>query len=80
MRHIEISVHGSLMVRWVVGWIPHGRLHWVISRFSQYCMTGVTKAVGMYYPVCGIMNLKETLLQLGKSSPCGGSGFPSIDI
>ena len=38
-------------------------------------MTGVTKAV-----VCvilyGIMHIKESLLLIGKCSPCGGSRFP----
>ena len=28
------------------------------------------------YPVCGMMHIKEPLLLIGKSSPCGGSGFP----
>ena len=30
----------------------------------------------MYYPVCGMMHIKEPLLLIGKSSLCGGSGFP----
>ena len=30
----------------------------------------------MYNPVCGMMHIKEPLLLIGKSSPCGGSGFP----
>ena len=30
----------------------------------------------MYYPVCGMMHIKEPLLLIGKSSPCGSSGFP----
>ena len=34
------------------------------------------KGRGMYYPVCGMMHIKEPLLLIGKSSPCGGSGFP----
>ena len=34
------------------------------------------KGRGMYYPVCGIMHIKEPLLLIGKSSLCGGSGFP----
>ena len=36
-------------------------------------MTGVTKAV-----VCAILSgrIKEPLLLIGKSSPCGSSGFP----
>ena len=29
----------------------------------------------MCYPVCGMMHIKEPLLLIGKSSPCGGSGF-----
>ena len=34
------------------------------------------KGRGMYYSVCGMMHIKEPLLLIGKSSPCGGSGFP----
>ena len=34
------------------------------------------KGRGMYYLVYGMMHIKETLLLVGKSSPCGGSGFP----
>ena len=30
----------------------------------------------MCYPVCGTMYIKEPLLLIGKSNPCGGSGFP----
>ena len=30
----------------------------------------------MYYPVCGMMHIKEPLLLIGKNSLCGGSGFP----
>ena len=31
---------------------------------------------GMFYPLCGMMHIKEPLLLIGKSSPCGGSRFP----
>ena len=31
---------------------------------------------GMCYPVSGMVHIKEPLLLLEKSSPCGGSGFP----
>ena len=31
---------------------------------------------GMYYPVCGMVHIKEPLLLIDKSSLCGGSGFP----
>ena len=34
------------------------------------------KGHGMCYPVCGMMPITEPLLLIGKSSPCGGSGFP----
>ena len=30
----------------------------------------------MCYPVCGMVHIKEPLLLIGKSSLCGGSGFP----
>ena len=33
-------------------------------------------ASDMCYPVYGIVHIKEPLLSIGKSSPCGGSGFP----
>ena len=26
---------------------------------------------GMFYPVCGMVHIKEPLLLIGKSSPCG---------
>ena len=31
---------------------------------------------GMCYPVCWMVHIKEPLLLIGKSSQCGGSGFP----
>ena len=34
------------------------------------------KGYGMCYPVCGMVHTKEPLLLIGKSSPCGISGFP----
>ena len=33
------------------------------------------KGSDMYYPVCGMVRIKSLLL-IGKSRPCGGSGFP----
>ena len=38
------------------------------------------KGSGMCYPVCGMMHIKEPLLLIGKSSLCGGSGFPPIAV
>ena len=43
---------------------------------SQCSTTGLTKAVVMCYPVCGMVHIKEPVLLIGNSSPCGGSGFP----
>ena len=34
------------------------------------------KGCGMYYPVCGMVHIKEPLLLIEKSSSCGGSRFP----
>ena len=34
------------------------------------------KACSMCYPVCGMVHIKEPLLLIGNSSPCGSSGFP----
>ena len=33
------------------------------------------KGRGMCYPFCGMVHIKQPLLLIGKSSPCGGSGF-----
>ena len=33
------------------------------------------KGCGMYYPVCGMVHIKEPLLLIRKSSLCGGSRF-----
>ena len=40
-------------------------------------MTGITKAAVMYYPVCGMLHIKDHLLLIEKNSPCSGvSRFP----
>ena len=36
----------------------------------------VNKGCGMCYPVCGMVHIKEPLLLIRKSSPCGSSRFP----
>ena len=59
--------------------LPIGSLKPPISRSSQCSTTGATKAVhSMCYPVSGIVHIKEPLLLIGKSSPCGSSGFPLL--
>ena len=62
------------MERCVVGSIIHGG---AISRSSQCSTTGVTKAV-VCAILCGMVHIKEPFLLIGKSSPCGGRGFPLL--
>ena len=70
------EVECSLMVRWVVGSILHG-----VDPLSYFSLQPVlhdwcNKGCGMCYSVCGMVHIKEPLLLIGKSSLCGGSGFP----
>ena len=44
------------------------------SALHDWC----NKGCGMYYPVCGMLHIKEPLLLIRKNSPCGGSGFPLL--
>ena len=64
------------MVRWVVGSILHGVDPLSYFSFQPVLHDWSNKGRGMYYPVCGMVHIKEPLLLIGKSSPCGGSGFP----
>ena len=62
--------------RWVIGSILHG-----VDPLSYFSLWPVlhdwcNKGCGMCYPVCGMVHIKEPLLLFGKSSLCGGSGFP----
>ena len=66
------------MVRWVAGSILHG-----VDLLSYFSFLPVqhdwcTKGRGMCYPVCWMVHIKESLLLIEKSSPCGGSGFPLL--
>ena len=57
------------MVRWVVGSIFQG--------VDPVLHNWYNKDHVMCYPVCGMVYIKDSLLLLGKSSPCnGGNGFP----
>ena len=44
--------------------------------FQPVSLNWCNKVCGMCYPVCGMVRIKEPLLLIGKSSPCGGSRFP----
>ena len=73
---ITAGARCSSVVQWVVGSILY-----VVDPLSYFSFQPVlhdwcNKGRGMCYPVCGMMHIKEPLLLIGKSSPCGGSGFP----
>ena len=55
----------------------HGAMgHWIDPSFQPVLHDWCTKGCGMCYPVCGMVHIKGPLLLIGKSSPCGGRGFP----
>ena len=49
---------------------------WGVDPLSYFSFQPVLHDWCMYYPICGMMHIKEPLLLIGKSSPCGVSGFP----
>ena len=66
------------MVQWVVGSILYGVDPLGYFSFQPVLHDWCNKGHGMYYPVCGMTHIKEPLLLIGKSSLCGGSGFPLL--
>ena len=58
------------------GLILHGMDPMSYFSFQPVLHDWCNKGCGMSYPVCGMVHIKEPLLLIGKSSPCGGSGFP----
>ena len=70
------EVERLLMVQWVVGSILHGVDPFSYFSFQPVLHDWCNKGRGMYYPVCGMVHMKEPLLLIDKSSLCGGSGFP----
>ena len=70
------EVERLLMVRWVVGSILHGVDPLSYFSFQAVLHDWCNKGIGMCYPVCGMVPIKEPLLLIDKSSLCGGSGFP----
>ena len=64
------------MVRCIVGSIPHGGPNELLFLFQPVLHNWCNKGRGMFYPVCGMAHIKESLLLIGNISPCGGSGFP----
>ena len=68
---VRAFAHGAMGRRIDPSWWTHR----AISRSSQCSMTGVTKA-WVCAILSGMVHIKEPLLLIEKSSPCGGSGFP----
>ena len=69
------EVERSLIVRGVVGSILHEVDPLSYFSFQPVLHDWSNKGRGMYYPVCGMVHIKEPLLLIDKSSLCGGSGF-----
>ena len=59
-----------------VGSILHGVDPLSYFSFQPVLHDWCNKGRGMCYPVCGMVHIKEPLLSIGKSSLCGGNGFP----
>ena len=53
------EVERSLMVRWVVGSILHGVNPLSYFSFQPMLHDCCNKGRGIYYPVCGMMHIKE---------------------
>ena len=70
------EVERSLMMRWVVGSILHGVDPLSYFSFQPVLHDWCNKGRGMCHPVYGMVYIKEPSLLIGKSSLCGGSGFP----
>ena len=49
----------------------------ITTSFQPVLHDWCNKGRGMCNPVCGMVHIKEALLLIGNSSPCGGRGFPS---
>ena len=49
-----------------------------ISHFQPVLHNWCNKGHGMFYPVYGMMHIKDPLLLFGKGSPCGSSRFPAL--
>ena len=66
--------HGAMGRRMDPSWGGPIELFLVQPVLHDWC----NKGRGMCYPVCGMVHIKEPLLLIGNSSPCGGSGFPLV--
>ena len=69
---VRAFAHGAMGRRIDPSWGGTIELFLVPASGDDWC----NKGRGMCYPVCGMVHIKEQLLLIGKSSLCGGSGFP----
>ena len=74
-----VNVTANLSQNMVRAFADGAMGHWIdpswggpMSVLHDWC----NKGCGMCNPVCGMVHIKEPLLLIGKSSLCGGSGFP----
>ena len=68
----------SAWALWALAWEPYkDRGPTIIGAHANLCMVFVcVNCLGLCYPVCGMVHIKEALLLIWESSLCGGSGFP----
>ena len=71
---VRAFAHGTMGRRIDPSWGGPIELFLVPTSAPDWC----NKGRGMCYPVCGMMHIKEPLLLIGKSRPCGSSGFPLL--
>ena len=65
------------MVRWVVESFLHGVDPLSYLSFQPVLHDWCNKGRGMYYPVCGMVHIKEPLLLIVKVAYVAASGFLS---
>ena len=69
---VRAFAHGAMRRRIDPSWGGPIELFQFQPVLHDWC----NKGCGMYNPLCGMVHIKEPLLLIGKSSPCGGSRFP----
>ena len=73
---VRAFAHGAMDRRIDPSWSGPIELLLVPPSAHDWC----NKDRGMCYPVCGMVHIKEPLLLIEKSSPCGGSGFRYLNV
>ena len=77
----RLNVHYMIIIPLLLGksvWSWWDGLSDLLSDFSfkSVLHDWYNKGNDMCYPVCGMMHIKEPLLLIRNSSPCGSNGFP----